>query len=279
MYNMAMYEADLQSLRNSGAEIFTIGYSVLGRPIQCAFKGNMTGGQVLIMASMHAREYVTTPVVIEMMKNYNGNAGVWCVPMVNPDGVMLCTEGLSSIGNDENLKRFVLNVNGGSQNFNDWKANIRAVDLNVNYNAKWGEGSQNVTYPSPGNYIGRYPVSEPENIALRDLTNRIQPGVTLSYHARGEVLYWGFECIKPYFDKAMRISDVTGYPLLESVGSSGGYKDWYTATTFKLGLTVEVARADEPFPISLDRVPEIYQQNKDVLMTAGVIAEEIENGI
>lgn len=277
MYSMEMFERDLRLLEESGARIFTIGYTLLGRPIKCAFKGSYEGGQVLVQACMHAREYITTPLVIEMMKNYNGNGGIWCIPMVNIDGAYLCMEGLSSLKGDKNLEKFILNVNGGSEDFSTWKANARAVDLNVNWNARWGEGSQNVTYPSPGNYIGKYPLSESENIALRDFTNRINPDVTLSYHAKGEVIYWGFECIKPYYDKAMRISNSTGYPLLESTNSAGGYKDWYTATTFKLGLTIEVADASESFPIPLDRLPSIYEQNKDVLNIASVIASEIRS--
>ena len=50
-------------------------YTLLGRPIKCVVKGNLNGPCVLVQASMHAREYITTPLVIEMMKNYNGNVG------------------------------------------------------------------------------------------------------------------------------------------------------------------------------------------------------------
>lgn len=275
MYDEVALENDLKILESQGARVFTIGYTLLGRPIKCVQKGALSGACVFVQASMHAREYITTPLVIEMMKNYNGNVGVWCVPMVNVDGVLLCQQGLASI-NDENLKQFLFEVNGESENFELWKANARAVDLNVNYNAKWGEGRQNVTYPAPENYIGVFPVSEPENIALRDFTNKLQPSVSLSYHTKGEVIYWGFGCIKPYFDFAERISNVTGYSLLESLDSAGGFKDWFTATTFKLGLTIEVVNANQQYPISFDNLPIIIEQNKNVLQVASVIAEEIE---
>ena len=183
MYDDVALDKDLAVLGEQGAKVFTIGYTVLGRPIKCVVKGNLNGPCVLVQASMHAREYITTPLVIEMMKNYNGNVGVWCVPMVNVDGVLLCQYGLKSV-TDPSLKKFLLDVNGGSEDFSLWKANARAVDLNVNYNAKWGEGRQNVTYPAPSDYIGEFPVSEPENVALRDFTNKLQPSVTLSYHKR-----------------------------------------------------------------------------------------------
>lgn len=275
MYDDVALENDLKVLEGQGAKVFTIGYTLLGRPIKCVQKGALSGPCVFVQASMHAREYITTPLVIEMMKSYNGSVGVWCVPMVNVDGVLLCQQGLASVP-DENLKAFLLDVNGGSENFELWKANARAVDLNVNYNAKWGEGRQNVTYPAPENYIGQFPVSEPENIALRDFTNKLQPSVSLSYHTKGEVIYWGFGCIKPYLDYAERISNVTGYSLLESLDSAGGFKDWFTATTFKLGLTLEVVNANQEYPISFDNLPIIIEQNKNVLEVASVIAEEIE---
>lgn len=139
MYDDVALDKDLAVLEAQGAKVFTIGYTLLGRPIKCVVKGNLNGPCVLVQASMHAREYITTPLVIEMMKNYNGNVGVWCVPMVNVDGVLLCQYGLRSVP-DKKLQDFLLDVNGGNTDFSLWKANARAVDLNVNYNAKWGEG-------------------------------------------------------------------------------------------------------------------------------------------
>lgn len=276
MYDLVSLEKDLDVLRSQGARVFTIGYTQLGRPIYCVFKGDLNGGQVLVQASMHAREFITTPLVIEMMKNYNGKGGVWCVPMVNVDGVLLCQYGLASV-DDAGLRQFLLETNNGSEDFTLWKANIRAVDLNVNYNANWGTGVQNVTYPAPGNYIGEYPVSESENIAMRDFTNKLQPNVTLSYHTKGEVIYWGFNCIKPYFDETKLIAESTGYPLLESSGSAGGYKDWFVATTSKIGMTIEVAPPEAEYPISFDYLPSIFEQNKNVLKVASDMAIMIDN--
>ena len=41
-------------------------------------------------------------------------------------------------------------------------------------------------------------------------------------------------------------------------------------------MTIEVASVDDTFPIPLDRVNEIYEENKDVLEISSVIAKEIE---
>lgn len=272
MYGLNELQTDLDVLASQGAEIFDIGYTLLGRPIPCIFKGSKTGGQTLLHASIHAREWVTTPLVIEMMKNYNGSYGVWCVPMVNIDGVLLVQQGLSSI-TEQSLKDFLKDVNGGSEDFSLWKANARAVDLNVNFNARWGEGAQNVTYPAPANYIGQYPFSEYENTALRSLTERVKPSVTLSYHAKGNVIYKGFGCVDKDVECAQRISDSTGYPLLNSYNSVGGYKDWYVATFQKLGLTIEVGDENVPYAQLIDYLPQIYAQNKKVLSIATECAQ------
>ena len=273
MYDLTNLQEDLNILYAQGAEVFDIGYTLLGRPIPCVFKGSKEGGQVLVHASIHAREWVTTPLVLEMMKNYNDKGGIWCVPMVNIDGVLLCQQGLKSIGN-QSLEEFLLDVNNSSFDFSLWKANARAVDLNVNYNARWGEGAQNITYPAPANYIGQYPFSEAENIALRLLTERVKPSVTLSYHARGNVIFKGFSCLDPNKEGAQLISNATDYPLLDSFDSTGGYKDWYVATFQKLGLTIEVGDNDIPYDKLIDYLPSIYDKNKDVLDIASQIALE-----
>lgn len=273
MYDLTSFQEDLRQLYQDGAQVFDIGYTYLGRPIPCVFKGNPDGAQILIHASIHAREWVTTPLVLQMMKNYDGACGVWCVPMVNLDGVLLCQQGLSSVS-QSGLKEFLLDVNGNSTDFSLWKANARAVDLNVNYNALWGKGAQNVTYPAPANYIGQFPFSEPENVALRALTERVKPAVTLSYHARGNVIYKTFSCLDPNPDGAQLISNVTDYPLFDTYDSTGGYKDWYIATFQQLGLTIEVGDNDVPYDKLIDTLPAIYERNKNVLSTACKIIGE-----
>ena len=51
-----------------------------------------------------------------------------------------------------------------------YKANANGVDLNVNFDAKWGSGESNLTTINDENYIGKHPFSESETKALRDFT-------------------------------------------------------------------------------------------------------------
>ena len=267
----------LEVLRGQGARVFVVGYSVLGRPIYGVFKGSFSGGQVLVQAAMHAREGVTTPVVLSMMENYLGEAGVWCLPMVNPDGVLLANEGISSV-DDEEKRAYVLDINDGSEDFSLWKANINAVDLNVNFPAKWGTGGQNVTYPAPGNYIGEYPLDQPESRALADFTLKIQPRITLSYHAKGEVIYKGFECADPYPELAQSLGASTGYGVFTSGGSAGGYKDWFVTTTYLPGVTVEVGESAASYRELYAQAGDIYARNAQVLDICARFVQDIFNG-
>ena len=188
---------DIENLANlPGVDLTTIGYSVLNNPIYAVHIGDYQGDQIIVEGAIHAREYITSLLLVEMVKYLHDKVsgyGIYFIPLVNPDGVGLVLEGADNL--PEETKDFVLSINGGSNDFSLWKANINAVDLNVNFDALWGGGSQNVTYPSSGNFIGYEPNSEPEVQALIAFTESIKPVLTLSYHTKGEVIYYGFEVL------------------------------------------------------------------------------------
>ncbi|MEG1608356.1 MAG: hypothetical protein RR348_00665, partial [Clostridia bacterium] len=71
------------------------------------------------------------------------------------------------------------------------------------------------------------------------------------------------------------IADSAGYLLENSFDSVGGYKDWFVATTTKLGLTVEVGGASTKFSQLQGELPIMIQQNNNVLNVASQCAKEI----
>lgn len=261
MYTVSDLDKDLKVLQRQGAEIFTVGYSELGRPIKGIFKGATDGPQILIQGAIHAREWVTAQLCVLLAEQYSGKCGLWCIPMSNPDGVMLAQYGLDSVA-DAERRKFLYRVNGENYDFSLWKANARAVDLNVNFNALWGTGKSNVTYPAPGNYIGPYPFSESESRTLAEFTDKVRPRYTLSYHARGRVIYYGFNGANPDPDIPVLASEETGYPSLTSTGSAGGYKDWFVLTTYRAGLTVEVGSEGTPYAELQKELPVMLAENR-----------------
>lgn len=204
-----------------------IGKSYLGRNIYAFFSG---GGKIkgICQYAIHAREWRTALLGLEHIRYGAEGGGVWFIPLANPDGALLCARGISSV-KDEEIRKRLLVVNG-SGDFSLWKANANCVDLNVNFSARWGTGKSNASSPSPANYVGKAPFSEPESVALRDFTLRVQPDFTISYHSSGGEVYWYFNqsVSAGARDKkiASALSESSSYPLKYTFGSVGGYKDW-----------------------------------------------------
>lgn len=262
----------INSLSNlNGVDFFTVGYSLLGQPIYGVHIGSYDGNQLLIEGAIHAREYITSLLIVDLVKylyNTQIDGGIYFIPMVNPDGVRLVLEGTSGI-RCEKTADFLTSVNGGSDDFSQWKADANAVDLNVNFDALWGGGSQNVFCPAPGNFVGYYPNSEREVNNLINFTLKNQPSATISYHTKGEVIYYGFEVLNPEqmardLSMAETISQITGYQIVKTENSTGGYSDWVSLNLGVPAFTIEVGSSDLPHPIGEDQLPLIFEQNKDV---------------
>lgn len=252
-------------------DFFVVGYSMLGVPIYGAHVGSYDGNQLLVEGAIHAREYVTALLIVEQVKYYatqNINGGMYFIPLSNPDGVRLVLDGLDGV-NCPQLRYYLDYLNGGSGDYSQWKANANAVDLNVNFDADWGGGSQNVFCPAPANFVGYYPNSEREVNALREFTLKNQPNITISYHTRGEVIYYGFTGLTPAqlsrdFDIAQNISEVTGYEIIRTSNSTGGYSDWVSRTLGVPAYTIEVGSVEWSHPIGAEYLPEIYEKNREV---------------
>jgi g-D-glutamyl-meso-diaminopimelate peptidase len=159
-----------------------------------------------------------------------------------------------------------------------WKANINGVDLNVNFDAKWGTGVKNITYPAFESYIGASPFSENETKALRDFTFKIKPDATVSYHTKGEEIYWEFNQNEKDSERdyniALALSKVTGYSLKLTPGSAGGYKDWCIQRLKIPSFTIEAGSDSLSHPIGEENIDAIIQKNLFVIQT---LAEKLYN--
>lgn len=256
---------------NPNLDFFVVGYSTLNQPIYGVHLGSYEGKQILIEAGIHAREYPSSLVVIRMieyMATQELNGGVYAIPLSNPDGARIVLDGLDFIS-CQKLKDYILHINDGSLDFSQWKADAMAVDLNVNFDALWGEGTQNVFCVSPGNFVGYYPESEREVRTLIDFSYRVRPDLTLSYHTKGDVIYYGFELLtEEELARDQRIADfissINGYEPIKTVGSVGGYSDWASEYLQVPAFTIEIAPASVPTPVPLEYVEPAFEANKDV---------------
>ncbi len=260
----------------------SIGNSVLGRDIPEVLIG--TGNKrVHYNGSFHANEWITTPIVMTFLNDYllsltNQNTirgrltfplyqqtTLSIVPMVNPDGVNLVIYGPSTAS--EPWRSRVIEWNNGSSDFSGWKANIRGVDLNDQFPARWElERERNPKTPGPRDYGGESPLSEPEAIAMANMTRRRDFARVLAFHTQGEVIYWGFENLEPpeSEDLANEFSRVSGYEPVKTIESYAGYKDWFIQDWRRPGFTIEVGRGTNPLPIT--QFDEIYEKTLGIFL-------------
>lgn len=164
----------------------------------------------LFAGAHHAREVMTPEVVMDTIDQLTDNYGIdpqitsmvdsyqiWCVPIVNPDGVARVHEV------DDNWRKNLRdNDDNGTINSQD------GVDLNRNYEWGWGyqcRGSSSTF--SSATYRGPSEGSEPETQAMVELGRRIQPVFDVEYHAYGEDVFYALSC-DPSFSPTL--STITG---------------------------------------------------------------------
>lgn len=296
MYTYEDMEHDLSFLQSRYRDIVTVdslGETLDGRSLDHMVIGRPeAANHVLVFASIHAREYITTQVLMGLTRDflaawsdgsgaYKGagygqlmeNTAVHIVPMVNPDGVAISQFGLDGAKKPETRERLaaIAAMDGAgdmTSYFIQWKANAEGVDLNRNFDALWDQ-YQGAGHPSSGFYKGEYPASAAEAAALVDLTNRYAWKRTISYHAQGNVVYWYFRQDGDLLAQSRRfadeISQVTGYPLDGNYNNldPAGYKDWAILQKQIPSLTIEVGTGG--VPVAEGQLAGICERNKDVL--------------
>ena len=263
---MDIYQEIKQFYKRINTEKRIIGKSELGRDI-FAIKLGIGSPIGIVQYAIHGREFLTARLAKTHYRTGIEKGSVWLVPLVNPDGALLSQIGIASVA-DERVKKRLLDMNK-SQDFSLWKANARGVDLNVNFPARWGKGEKNLRVAGAENYIGAYPFSEKETRALREFTLSIFPDYTVSYHTKGEEIYWEFGQ-KGYVRKrdkfiANAVGKSTGYKVKLTPNSTGGYKDWCVQQLKIPALTIEVGADELNHPIGEEYLDCIYQKNKNVI--------------
>ena len=243
---------------------------------------------LLVDAGLHSRETYNSFVVLKTIedyaKDYYNNSTLTDIDVINllennvihfivtcnPDGYDLTKFGLDTIQN-KSVKDYLIN-NISDKNYSSFKANLKGVDLNRNfediyYNTisnKW-INQWNVNYvplvsnrPSSQFYAGSSASSEIETQALSKYYLKYDFRAYLSYHSQGRVIYYyqGHQS-KEYNnlgrDYSKIVKNITDYIIMPDDGIIGyGYASYFAANnTLKPFITVETAVVTLPTPISL----------------------------
>lgn len=262
-----------------------MGQTVEGRELYVVTLGNPQAKQYVVMhASIHAREYMTTLLVMKQLEYYAtyydtkayydaktkqsisfaelfDNVAFVIVPMVNPDGVTI-----SQLGADAFYTR--------------WKANANGVDLNRNFSYGWEEfvGSP---VPASERYKGTAPGSEAETKVLMELTKESQ-AAGISYHATGSILYWDFGQSGQLRERCLELTNlvhnVTGYTIQYASHNNqdeAGYCEWLVGVKGIPEVTIEIGT--QAAPLSIAEFASIWVKNKDVpAAVAALYVDKIE---
>ena len=159
-----------------------------------------------------------------------------------------------------------------------WKANIRGVDLNLQFPAGWQSArqikySQGFNIPAPRDFVGYGPLTEPEALAIYNFTLQHNFRLILAYHSQGEVIFWQFQNYNPpdSFFIGNQFSNVSGYSLEPTPFNSSfaGYKDWFIQNYNRPGYTIEVGLGINPLPLT--QFDKIYDNNLGILVLGAVL--------
>lgn len=270
-------------------EVGSIGKSVLGKDLSYMKLGN-GNKKVFYSGAIHANEWITTPLLLQFVEDLayayeteqtlNGvNVGrllrrvsVYIVPVLNPDGVDVVNGAVTQ----ERVRARTEQIAAAYPEIpypSGWKANINGVDLNLQFPAGWEQArqikfSQGYTSPSPRDYVGEGPLTEPESLSVYNFTLEQEFDLILAYHSQGEVIYWKFLDYEPPRSReiALYFGEVSGYTVEETPQASGyaGYKDWFIQNYNRPGYTIEVGMGENPLPLT--QFPKIYADNIGILL-------------
>ncbi len=294
-YHAYSYEEmleDAQELQSKYPELIaldTIGQSVEGRDLLLITFGK-GARNIFLNGSIHACEYISTTYLMFMIDQYANayrNGGTYdghdiktllddvtfcIVPMVNPDGVNLVQNGIEAAEDPEEISDI---FTGGG----DWKANIRGVDLNRNFDNNWYV-VRPANKPAPYGFKGYAPLSEPESKAVADYLNATMCWAFISFHTKGAGLYGWNDPNKAYYPEldsmVSRILDAGRYAKFTDTPDTdyGTFAGYARETFLKPTLTVELCRYIPASPYPDEEFDSVWEPAKSF---CAIVAEEVLN--
>ena len=282
LYTYTEMEEDIEKLCSIYPTLITsqsVGQTGNGRNLELLVLGNPNAPKkVMITAAIHAREYMTSQLVMKVTEyicqnyqslNANGvpyselfqNVAFYIMPMTNPDGVSLCQLGASAsilessriwASSFPSLKKIKSNGNG--------------VDLNRNFSTGFANGKHNLG-PSLSSFCGFASETELETQAIERVMKTYNFDAFINYHACGELIYYGSGCSDIVSginsaNLANLLHAVTGYRLVSQLGNkpAGTLADYVSENYAKPTTTIEIGKST---PVSIKEFNNIFEKNKN----------------
>ncbi len=245
--------------------------------------------KIFVCGTHHAREYIASTYLMytvdryayaykkgDMWGKYNpkdilDNITFCIVPMVNPDGVNLVQNGIKSTGYASSLSKMKIYESPGF-GYSAWKANIRGVDVNWNYNKDWSVYNNLNPRGSTG-FNGDYANSEPETAAVSKYVDSNSFDAFLSLHTQGQIFYWADDMSNPSYINELIAKD-TGFKGIydNGKGSGGSFFDYVYRKFNKPTITVELCPYVGNYPYPNKDFDRIWTPAKNVML---IMANEV----
>lgn len=200
--------------------------------------------------------------IYELLETYT----ILIIPLLNPDGYTIATDGFDSI-QDDTLRKELHNNNISHE---QWKFNGRAVDINRNFpSVLWRE-----------QYEGDSPGSENESKALMDVFWEYPLEGFIDLHSRGKSIYYYRQTMSDHYNQrqvkiAERLKEVMQYELVPpsdeiDPGDSGGNTvHYYSENYYKVALTIETVPEEASFPLQYKYRKETFEELKYLFFELG----------
>jgi g-D-glutamyl-meso-diaminopimelate peptidase len=273
-YTYEMISSDLDSLVKlfpERTQLFTIGNSEFGLSIKVLRIGSKTPKKrsMLFVGNVHAREDYSSKFVMKFLNmyllsftgdsiiykkanDYLADLDLYFMPVANPDGLKIAHEDWV------NIEKFLPEINQIKkiETFGEWKANGKGIDLNDSFDD--GTHALNKSYnsspvPCSEGFKGKYAAEPIETQVIQKFVSEIRPLMTLSFHTKGDLIYWADSKTHSYFngidslinDAALNVSNFSRVPVSPDPSTYGGGLENYVRYQFGLlGSCVELSSGD-----------------------------------
>jgi g-D-glutamyl-meso-diaminopimelate peptidase len=256
---------DLEKLRHEKSYISTefCGHTTQNNKIPLIIAGNpQNKSRALIISGHHALETVMSKFILEYLINSNetdfSETALFVIPLLNMDGADFAAGKITNPKFQQYRRK--------------WQANFRGIDLNHNYAAGFYKArkavkKEGINAPHFTKYGGKYPFSEPETKAVKNLCEKYPFDAAIAFHTQGEEIYCGYNGVYPKntYELLEKFSDVSDYIPSNPTGtaSHAGFKDWFIKKYKKPAFTIEAGLGKNPLPAY--QYEEIYRKCKPIV--------------
>lgn len=270
-YTYQMIQDDISFFETTWPEFVktsTIGNSEFGLPLRGfrISKNSEPKPMVFMVGNVHAREDFSSKMAMKVanvmllalanksdlypgLTSLLDMVDIYFLPVANPDGLKIAQNDWVGI---EHTKIWLDSIYI-DETIAEWKANGKGIDINSSFDDNnWQvkkSGNSHTVRASEG-YKGAFPAEPVETRALQAFIQQNRPICTLSFHTKGNVLYWADAITHPMFDTidtkmANDARKVSGFELAK-IGTKpsdfgSGLENYVRSKSGSLGICVELS--------------------------------------